>query len=642
MNRAIALLLIINCSSAALWAAGAETPSKVTPFSTGANGRTVFIWGKGAYPRRAYFDEFLPALFERTLVFEKYSLPGEKLEWIFTGDRGAFNIALDESAATLIERFYDSIQFGRKQVQDIDGTAWRHPEWRGEPQVAKVAGPLKTLAVRVDHAMNFIVAVNGKEVFRTFCPFDLARHQLRVTGPKGEVRGKLLEPSPQACDVRVTGKRRQTMIGFGGITIPPAYAELSPEGKRVWWQKLVEYNLLIQREYPMGTQLHRQMDNFDNLADASPQYYADNFPNGEVSDFRYLKAIRKLGGQVWFEFWDIPPWARKGDRQESPGKFHYGAADPTLFAEAVVRYCRLCAQRTGAAPEIVGIKNEDPEPTEVFHQMTLVLRRELDRAGFQAVRIHMPDPPELGVGFQRIADLQKSAEAWRTIDYAAGHPYDFQNHFRNPDKYDAILRRWRELIGEKPFLSNEVSVLDLVCQSPAYRVALSMGQLWHKNLVIADAVALCYCWTLLTVEQPSYGWTRSLFVPDRTHGFVPKASSAQLRVYGAYSRRIHRGMTRLDAETACPDVLASAWQGPADVRTVVLLNRGTVPRQVRLSWAESRFSVMERVDPYSENAVVPCPSPSADGTLQVLIDPGALVTLSNVPLLKLPADFSFD
>jgi hypothetical protein len=102
---------------------------------------------------------------------------------------------------------------------------------------------------------------------------------------------------------------------------------------------------------------------------------------------------------------------------------------------------------------------------------------------------------------------------------------DYQNFFTNPDGFDSLLTQWKELAGDKPFLSTELCINNDKYQWPAYRVALTMGQLYHKNLVLADASAVCYCWTLLNVVQPSFGWTRTLTVPDRGHGFVPVAPS---------------------------------------------------------------------------------------------------------------------
>ena len=155
------------------------------------------------------------------------------------------------------------------------------------------------------------VALNGKEIVRAKCLFDLSRHQVRLVraqgAREGHLRGQFVQPPPVETTVRIDpAQRHQAMIGFGGITTPTAYAELSPEGKRRWWELLAEYNLLIQREYPIGTRLNRRMDNWDRLEDATPHYYGDNFPNGEISDFNYIRTLRQLGGKVWFEFWNLP------------------------------------------------------------------------------------------------------------------------------------------------------------------------------------------------------------------------------------------------------------------------------------------------------------------------------------------------
>ncbi|HRR34558.1 MAG TPA: hypothetical protein P5026_10695 [Kiritimatiellia bacterium] len=48
-----------------------------------------------------------------------------------------------------------------------------------------------------------------------------------------------------------------------------------------------------------------------------------------------------------------------------------------------------------------------------------------------------------------------------------------------------------------------------------------MAQLYHKLLTITDASALAYCWFLLNVVEPSYGWNRMLAAVDPANGFVP-------------------------------------------------------------------------------------------------------------------------
>jgi len=159
-------------------------------------------------------------------------------------------------------------------------------------------------------------------------------------------------------------------------------------------------------------------------------------------------------------------------------------------------------------------------------------------------------------------------------------------------------------------------------QWPTYRIALQMAQLYHKNLALADAAALCYCWTLLNVSQPSYGWTRALVVPDRSNGFVPAQSSHQLRVFGSYSRRIREGMVRVETETDDHGILVSAFAEGNNKATIVVLNRSTTPRLVSIIWPGVRLNEVEIVDPYKRKTTL-------------LVEPGAIVTATNVALGRL-------
>jgi hypothetical protein len=121
---------------------------------------------------------------------------------------------------------------------------------------------------------------------------------------------------------------------------------------------------------------------------------------------------------------------------------------------------------------------------------------------------------------------------WKTIDYSASNLYDYQDYFHDPDGFDARLAQLRDAVGDKPFFAVELCVNNGAYQTRAYRVALAMGQLYHKVLTQLDACGVMYCWTLLNVVQPSYGWTRTLLVPDPEHGLKPVASSHQLRIFG--------------------------------------------------------------------------------------------------------------
>jgi O-glycosyl hydrolase len=591
------------------WQAPGDVQS--TPFEIGGGKGEFHAWGRSK-DRRIFFNEFLPALFERTIELDGLG-PGGELQWIFTGRHGGFTITMDPNRVSLRRRFYDSPAF-----YEIEKSVTRHPEGRAPAVTAAYQGRLSAVTVKMDYKLGLSVALNGRTVLYEDCLFDLSRHQLRLTKGEKEIRGTMLRPKPESVSIRADpAKRHQTMMGFGGIATPTAYAQLSTEGKRKWWKLLSEYNLLIQREYPIGRRLNQRMDNWDVLNDATPHYYGDNFPDGEISDFNYIKKFRRLGGKVWFEFWALPPWV--GD-------------DVEKYAEAMVRYCQVSEERAGAPPDVVGIQNEVDQPAEMFQQMTLSLRRRLDEAGFKSVRIHMSDSGSVAGGVKRAEKFRASNEAWAAIDYSATHMYDYQGFFTNPDGFDARMMQWKKLTADKPFLSTELCINNNKYQWPTYRVALTMGQLYHKNLVLTDAVAICYCWTLLNVVQPSYGWTRSLCVPDASDGFVPVASSNQLRVFGAYSRRIREGMVRVEAETDADDLLVSAFAGKDHAGTMVILNRSMKPRRLHVRWPGVTFTQMELVDPYHKNDVQKAPATHADGATEVTIEPGALITLTNVPL----------
>jgi hypothetical protein len=570
---------------------------------------------------RKYFFEWLPALFERTLAIDEWKGEKSQLRWIFTGPMGGFTVEVGAGRVRLAQRYFDSP--GLSKVPPVAERPARHPEGLWEEASVEYSGDLRAVTVVLDHRLSVRVALNGKEALVVHCTLDVNRHQLAYSGEDGGVRGRLLPPAIESATVRVDPSARfQEMLGFGGTTTPPAYAELSQEGQRVWWRKLAEYNLLLHREYPTGALLNPEMTNWDRPADASPHYYGDNFPNCETSDFDYMRRVRRLGGKTIFEFWELPVWAR---RRDSAGKLTE-LPDIDAYAKAMIRYCQVSREKTGSAPEIVGIQNEVQQPPEVWQQMTLALRKALDEAGFGGVKIHMHNPPFLAGGIAAVKAFREKDAVWKAIDYATSNMYDYQNFFYDPDGFDALLREMKEAIGGKPFLAGELCVNNAAFQTRTYRTAFAMGQLYHKLLTTLDTCGILYCWTLLNVVQPSYGWTRTLMAPDAEHGFVPAATSHQLRVYGAYSRRIRAGMTRVQTASSNQQLLATAFGGNGGARTLVMLNRSATAQRVSVTWPGEPFRYMEVASPQQENAV----EPVAAG--EVTVPPGAIVTLTNVEL----------
>jgi hypothetical protein len=394
---------------------------------------------------------------------------------------------------------------------------------------------------------------------------------------------------------------------------------------------LAEYNLLLHREYPTGAMLNPEMTNWDRPADASPHYYGDNFPNCETSDFEYLRRVRNMGGKVFFEFWELPPWAKARDVE---GKLT-DAPQIEPYVKAMVRYCQVAREKTGHAPEIVGIQNEVTQSAENWKKMAVALRQGLDNAGFAATKIHMHNAATATAGIAAGKAFSEDPAVWKTIDYATSNLYDYQSFFHDPDGVDTRLAELRAATPGKPFMAVELCVNNGEYQSRGYRIAFAMGQFYHKLLTQMDACAAMYCWTLLNVEQLSYGWTRTLFVPDTEHGMKPVSSSHQLRVFGAYSRRVREGMKRVKATASNPNLLATAFTGSGGRKTLILLNRSTDAQKVEVKWPGAVFRYRETASSREENAVESIPQNSA-GKGEVTVAPGEIITLTNVELVRFP------
>jgi len=401
---------------------------------------------------------------------------------------------------------------------------------------------------------------------------------------------------------------------------------LSDEGKRSYWQILKRFNLLLSREYPMGTQLKPDLSNLEDPADATPHYYGDNFPNSELSSFDYNRHVLDLGGSIIYELWALPSWATAPNNgphaMDTWNKPIKQVANPDEYAHLIVTYCKKAQAATGSAPAIVGIENEVDQPAEVFAAMALALRRELDKAGFTATKIHMADASYMFLGIDRATELRKSPDAWKVVDYAAVHEYDFQEFLANPDLYDARMKQMHEAADGKPFLATEICINDPHYQEPSYRIAFAVAQLYHKNLTELDAVALMYCWLLLDVEQPTFAGSRSLLAPDRTRGWIPVPTSYQLRVMGAFSRHIVKGMQRIGAETGDPDLLSTAFADTQN-ETLVVINRSATARKLAIQGESHPWAEIEHTGLEQENAVTPFRTDN-------VIQPGEILVLSTI------------
>jgi O-glycosyl hydrolase len=576
------------------------------------------VWGRGDEVPRFFFPERLPEFFSRTLVFDT-GIPHEAhLNWIFTGRDGGFTVDVSRAQIRVFQRYYDS--YG------LNDSHTSNPERIVAESFIPVTEEIHSITVTTDSHLSLKILVNGTQLIEQNCMMDISRHQLQFSGPRSrhmEVAGSLLAtPAVETAITVDAAHRHQAIYGFGGSPSIPAYLELSEEGKKEYWRILARYNLLIDREYPMGTKLLPDLSNLDHLADAKPHYYGDNFPNGELSNFTYNAESLKLGGKVIYEMWALPSWATK-TFTDKEGKEHKDAADPAVWAQAMVKYARMEKEKTGRAPDVIGIQNEIWQPREISFAMVKTLRRELDAAGFKDVKIHMPDSSVSSAGADAAKMLKSDPEVWSKIDFAASHQYDFQDRFAEMDSIDEPFRLLRQANGDKPFLSTEIAVNNVRLQSSSYRVAFNVGQLYHKNMTLLDSIGLLYCWLILDVEQPNFAATRSLLAPDRYHGDIPVASSYQLRVLGAFSRHLPEGMVRIDAAASNPDLLVSAYEGSGAQRTLIAINRGLAPQTLTVNWPATSWKELERVSQYADNETESIPA-------RIVIQPGEIVTLSTM------------
>src|SRR5215469_7570959 len=606
--------------------AKASTQGVAQRFAFASDGPAGPGWTRPDAIARVYFNGELPALFSRTIRMDGDVPERTKLSWIFTGPHAGLTVELTSSKVRLVERFYDS--------SALDGGG-NYPDKTVREEEQQYVGHARELTVVVDAHLSVQVLLNDERVLVAPLMFDLTRQQLMFSGPRNEhltLAGALLAETAQDATVTVdAAKVHQSMIGFGGSPSVTAYRELSAAGKQMYWQMLKRYNLLVDREYPMGTQLKQDLSNVEDLKDATPHYYGDNFPNGEVSDFDYSRRTRELGGMVLYEMWALPEWAVQAYTPEGKpaidawGKPVKRAAKPDVYARIVVEFCKRAKERSGAAPEIIGIQNEVEQPAEIFAAMTTEVRKALDAAGFASTRIQMADAPYSWIAVRRMKDAKRFPAEWNATDFTAAHQYDYQEFLANPDMYDARLLAMHEASAGKPFLATEICLNDAAYQEPSYRLALQVGQLYQKDLTEADAEMLLYCWLLLDVEQPSFGASRSLMVPDRARGEVPVASSFQLRVLGAFSRHVLKGMRRVETQTANDDLLTAGFTD-GKRNSLIVLNRSTEAQRLRVDWNGVRWTRMERTSFYSENAETTASS-------EIVVQPGEIVTL---------ADFSAD
>ncbi len=598
--------------------------TKQTEFCISKKAGMEYVWGEPAKLSGVYFDEQLPAFFHRKLSFKEINTANAKLKWILTGLQGSVTITLSNDSLELVQQYYNSFGFNKWQNGKLE--AKRFPSADFTASKASIQGEsIHSLAVEVNSTLDFNVFVNDKRQLTQQCQIDLSKHQLKAEGNELVSCGILLEPAVESVHVQFNNKKSYQVIrGFGGTTSPIAYHLLSEGGKTNWWQLLKEYNLLIQREYPMAKRLNSRTSNWDEFSQATPHYYGDNFPNGEVSDFSYNKKILQNGGEIIFEFWNLPDWMIDTTVKKN-GK-PAGVPIVEKYTAAIIAYCKKAKQTTGQAPNIVGVQNEVTQPGDVWRNMAISLRKALDANGFSNVKIHMHNAVNLEAGIKAVKEFSVTPESWSSIDFTSTNFYDYQNYFTNVDAYDTLINKWNNAQAgksPKPFLSIEMCVNDNRYQSGSYKIAFQMAQLYHKNLVQMNATTLFYCWLLLNTVQPSFAASRSLFTIDESNNNVPVASSFQLRVFGSFSRHILKGFHRVTITSSNSDILASAYAN-GNKQVVILLNKGNAPIAINVNDLKGGFTKMEIVSQYkvNEQKIIPA-------NKEIIIEPGNIITLFN-------------
>lgn len=563
----------------------------------------------------------LPAYFTRALSFKESIPEGITFRWIFTGPSGGLTLRISNNEVMLVQRYYDSYALHT----DADSKA-RYPERTMQQNIARLKGSPHRVTLTVQQ-LSATVNVDGREILKQDSLLDLVHHQLAIDAPgtaTNTINVEMLKPTVQETNLEANpSNTHQTILGFGGIMDFPAFHAMPQADQDNWFRMLRENNLLIEREYPAGVHLKQDLSNYATLADAAPHYYGDNFPTGEISDFAYNKKIFAMGGHVLFEFWGLPEWMKK------KGEISVNADE---YVRAIVGYCKQSVATAGRPPDVVGIQNELLQNKATWREMVLKLRVGLDNAGFKEVRIHMPDASNLEAGIRSATTLRSDQEIWKALDYSASHVYDYQKTFDNPDAYDATVKQWNDAIGDKPFLLTELTINNQKYQTlSAYQTAFAMAQLYQKALTDLNAKLLAYCWLLLDPEQPTFGATRSLFILDRNDLLHPKPSGHILRTFLAFSRRLPQNMRRIDLTSDDQDVRPSAFTDDGKGQTMILLNRSVVPKRINWKGFGASFTTMEITDPYHANSIETAPTSG-----QLVLQPGQIVALTNVPLRSIP------
>lgn len=579
-----------------------------------------------------WLENSLPSLFTRSFQVKNVQLRNATAELLFAGMRGGVRVLFAPEGITV-------------RHEDTDGQGYPmsgrvHTNERSFGTVPAPALPYKVRVI-VTHDHNLVLTINDQPVLRigTFHDFFGVAAFIRPVNATSLAEGELqfapvAEEKTTATVRLLPQQQHQTMLGWGGITSIPSYHDLSAAQQSAYRDALFENNLLLVREYPASDYLNPTNDNWDSSS-AARVHYNDSEDQGEISDFNFLKEMKRRGAITVTEFWRHPPHHYVRD---AAGKLTVQADLPAI-ARSLVRYCQIYRERTGFQPDIIGVQNEPDvahsvapgflPPTRAA-ELTRELRIQLDAAGFNRTQIHSANAGQLRNGLQWLDAINADPPARSMTNYFASNVYDY-NAFA-PDRFDVTLQTMRQKLGGMPFLAIEIGNNHGDKQAHSYRMALGYAQQMHKLLTIGDAVGVAYIWTLLKSTHQNFNWTRTLLYPNRANGNELEASF-YWRIFTAYSRHIKRGMRRIGVESSHPDLLVTAYDDGRGGLTMVIINRASADMEVRFDNVKAKTLSREIVSHTQPNISAGDVKSLSAGFAEI-IPGGSIVTYSNVALNK--------
>jgi hypothetical protein len=147
----------------------------------------------------------------------------------------------------------------------------------------------------------------------------------------------------------------------------------------------------------------------------------------------------------------------------------------------------------------------------------------------------------------------------------------------------------RDAAGDKPFLAVKVCVNNGAFETPAYRVALAMGQIYYKLLTRLNACRVMYCWTWFNRLK---GGPARCLCPTRSMASTNSIQSSVTHLWRVLPAGTRRHVAR---ESSKRDILAVAFQDAAGKQSLILLNRTVREQKVAIIWPGAAFAYVERL-----------------------------------------------